>query len=163
MWGVLTHWRSISCKNGLLDILFLPFYFFHYQLAPGSPPPVNTPLPKHWNHRQPPIPRTICNALGIQTLVYTYGFFFFFLFSSSSVLELAFSLNCSPCWVNTLYYLQWNLHADKPVRKDQYQNFIGRQFCALPLHSPAMLHDLLVRWLSLWDFVSPLPHRAMCP
>lgn len=58
---------------------------------------------------------------------------------------LEFFLNCNPCWVNTLYYLQWNLHTNKPVRKNQYHNFIGLQFCHLPLHFMDMQLDLLVR------------------
>lgn len=46
----------------------------------------------------------------------------------------AYLLHWSPLWVCTLFYLQWNLHVDKPVKKNQYQNFIGHQLCDLPLH-----------------------------
>lgn len=51
----------------------------------------------------------------------------------------AYLLHWSPLWVYTLFYLQWNLHVDKPVKKNQYQNFIGHQLCDLPLHFTNML------------------------
>lgn len=46
----------------------------------------------------------------------------------------AYLLHWSSLWVCTLFSLQWNLHVDQPVKKNQYQNFIGHQLCDLPLH-----------------------------
>lgn len=55
----------------------------------------------------------------------------------------AYLLHWGPLWVYTLLYLQWNLHVDKPVKKNQYQNFVGHQFCDLPLHFTNMLQTCL--------------------
>lgn len=100
--------------------------------------------PEGWIIGRPPHLPGIYIVLGNQTLVITFVWHvlcplihllsFYFLFSSNTVLELAYSLHWGPLWVNTLFYLQWNLHVDQQVRRNQYQNFIGHQFCDLPLH-----------------------------